>query len=175
MLIYHMDTPQQEPLATVSYEWTEEIYERSAITMNYMYERKFRLLNFVFTSGVALWLFLIGLILGDIFNIVVGIVIFLIALWARKASSISTVYKSSKIFHGLTEQFNFYDSCVVHTTEYGQDIVPYDKLYTIKSSKYGYMLCISKVSGYFIPQQKCTDNLIQLFEHIKTEGKVNSL
>lgn len=75
------------------------------------------------------------------------------------------------MYQGLNVQYDFYDSYVVTTDKYGYANVPYEVFYDVKSSKYGYVLCVSKVSGFFIPKGAVSEQLVKLIEQINTTLK----
>lgn len=105
-------------------------------------------------------------LIGTPFYIGLGVFFLIIGIyygWSEyKGRSVSAVYQSYKLAHGLPLQFEFFDTYFVVSDKYGTNTYPYNILYSIKSSKYGYVLCVSKVSGYFIPKSVCDKQLITL-------------
>lgn len=160
-----MDTSHEEPLATVSYEWTEEYFSQFTSIMR---GSMARWIPVVWNLIVTLFMFLIGTILFVIFGIFMcGITLY--SGWNEyKGFSTSAIFKSYKMYQGLNVQFDFYDSYVVIADKYGTNKLPYELFYTIKSSKYGYVLCVSKVGGFFVPKSKCSEKLALLIGQIST-------
>ena len=139
-----MDTSHEEPLATVSYEWTEEYFSQFTSIMRGSMARWFPV--GIFMCGITLY-----------------------SGWNEyKGFSTSAIFKSYKMYQGLNVQFDFYDSYVVIADKYGSNKLPYELFYAIKSSKYGYVLCVSKVGGFFVPKSKCSEKLTLLIGQIST-------
>lgn len=165
-----MDSNANTPIATLSYEWTEEYYAQFTDTLNKSLLGRTSIWFFI------VWYVLIALILfliGGAFNICIGVFLCFCAIymvWNKyKGNSVSAIYKSYKIYQGLVTSYEFYDTHFVVSDKFGTNSYPYDLLYTIKSSKYGYVLCLSKVGGYFIPKGQCSQTLIQFINGIEHE------
>lgn len=111
-------------------------------------------------------------LIGTTFFVIFGIFLCGISLYygwnEYKGFSTSAIFKSYKMYQGLNVKFDFYDSYVVIADKYGSNKLPYELFYAVKSSKYGYVLCVSKVSGYFIPKSKCNEQLTRLISQIST-------
>ena len=163
-----MEASNKEPLATVSYEWTEEYFSQFASTLRgSMSDKSMKWLPIAWNLIIALFMFLIG----TTFFVIFGIFLCGVAFYGwneYRANSNSAIFKSYKMYQSLTMQFDFYDSYVTITDKYGYNTLPYEVFYTLKSSKYGYVLCVSKVSGYFIPKSKCNEHLTRLISQIST-------
>lgn len=163
-----MDSTTNTPFATLSYEWSEEYYRQFTDTLNNSLIGRISIWFFI---G---WYVLIALILftsGGISNVCIGLFLCLYVIymiWNRyKGYSVSAIYKSCKMCKDLTVSNEFYDNHFVVTDKFGTNTIPYDILYTIKSSKFGYVLCISKLGGYFIPKEVCSKELILFIENLK--------
>ena len=164
-----MDASNKQPIATVSYEWTEEYFSQfSSILRGSMAEKSARWLPIAWNLILAILMFLIG----TTFFVIFGIFLCGISLYygwnEYKGFSTSAIFKSYKMYQGLNAKFDFYDSYVVIADKYGSNKLPYELFYAVKSSKYGYVLCVSKVSGYFIPKSKCNEQLTRLISQIST-------
>ena len=158
-----MDSTTKAPFATLSYEWSEEYFSQVADTLNNSLIRRTSEWFFI------VWYMLMALILfiiGGVYNVFIGLVLCLCAIyiiWNRyKGYSVSAIYKSYKMYEDLTVFYEFYEKHFVVTDKFGSNTYPYSILYSIKSSKYGYALCLSKVSGFFIPKSACDKQLITL-------------
>lgn len=163
-----MNQNSNQPIASISFEWTEEYYKQFADTLNKS------LIGKSISWFVCAWFVLLAFLLflaGGIINICFGIflcILLIYNVWYRyKGYSISAIYKSFKIYHGLTVSFDFYDNYFVVSDKFGTNTLPYDILYTVKSSKFGYVLCTSKVSGHFIPKSECSDTLIRFINNLR--------
>ena len=164
-----MEASNKEPLATVSYEWTEEYFSQfSSILRGAMAEKSARWFPIAWNLIIVLFMFLIGTTFFVIFGIFLcGITLY--DVWNEyKGFSTSAIFDSYKIYQGLNVKFDFYDSYVVKADKYGSNKLPYELFYAIKSSKYGYVLCDSKVSGFFIPKRGASEQLVKLIEQINT-------
>lgn len=169
-----MDASNKQPIATVSYEWTEEYFSQfSSILRGSMAEKSARWLPIAWNLILAILMFLIG----TTFFVIFGIFLCGISLYygwnEYKGFSTSTIFKSYKMYQGLNVQYDFYDSYVVTTDKYGYTNVPYEVIYDVKSSKYGYVLCVSKVSGFFIPKCGVSEQLVKLIEQISSAIRNN--
>lgn len=169
-----MEASNKEPLATVSYECTEEYFSQFSSTLRgSMVEKSVRWLPIAWNLVIALFMFLIG----TTFFVIFGLFLCGVALYygwnEYNGYSTSAIFKSCKMYQNLTVQFDFYDSYVTITDKYGYNTLPYEVFYTLKSSKYGYVLCVSKVSGYFIPKSKCNEKLNLLICQISTSTPNN--
>ena len=165
-----MNQNTNQPFASISYEWTAEYYNQCAETLNQSLIGKSIVWFFI------AWFVLMALLLmfmGGTLNICVGTLLGIIAIymvWSKCSGySYSAIYKSYKIYHGLTVTFDFYDNYFVVSDKFGTNTLPYDILYTIKSSKFGYVLCTSKVSGHFIPKSECSDSLIHFINNLSND------
>lgn len=162
-----MDNNQKEVISSASYEWTEEYFSQYAATIRGTSEKIMTCVTIAWLVIVAILLFLIGTTL----NILLGafLLIATIYYWwyGYSGHSISAIYKSCKIFHGVTLRFDFHDLYIAVSDKFGSTIIPYNLLYDIKQSKYGFVLCVSKVSGYFIPKGACSDELVSFIENLK--------
>lgn len=116
-------------------------------------------------------------LIGTTFFVIFGIFLCGISLYygwnEYKGFSTSSIFKSYKMYQGLNVQYAFYDSYVVIADKYGSNKLPYELFYTIKSSKYGYVLCVSKVSGFFIPKCGVSEQLVKLIEQISSAIRNN--
>ena len=162
-----MEKNDKTLITTVSYEWSEEYFIQFAtILSSSMTEKSLRWLPIAWNIIIALFMFLIGIP----FYIGLGSFLLIIGIyygWSEyKGKSVSAVYQSYKLAHELLLQFEFFDTYFVVSDKYGTNTYPYNILYSIKSSKYGYVLCVSKVSGFFIPKSACDKQLIILLEQM---------
>lgn len=163
-----MNQTTNQPIASISYEWTEEYYKQFADTLN-----KSLIGKSIFWFFIV-WFVLMALLLmfmGGTFNICVGTLLGIIAIymvWNKyNGYSYSSIYKSCKIYQGLIVSFDFYDNYFVVSDKFGTNTLPYDILYSVKSSKFGYVLCTSKLGGYFIPKGECSDTLIHFINNLR--------
>lgn len=163
-----MEASNKELLATVSYEWTEEYFSQFSSTLRgSIVEKSVRWLPIAWNLIVALFMFMIG----STFFVIFGIFLCGVAFYGwneHKGYSTTAIFKSYKMYQGLNVKFDFYDSYVVIADKYGSNKLPYELFYAIKSSKYGYVLCVSKVSGLFIPKGGASEQLVKLIEQINT-------
>lgn len=165
-----MNQTTNQPIASISYEWTEEYYNRLIHTqynpVNTLLARWF-IIAFYGLSALF-WFFI-----GDEFSIIFGLFLSICAIFLTMIRyygySVYAIYKSLKIYHGLTVSFEFYDKYFVVSDKFGTNTLPYDILYSVQSSKFGYVLCTSKISGYFIPKEECSDTLIQFINNLKND------
>lgn len=167
-----MGASNKQPIATVFYEWTEEYFSQfSSILRGSMAEKSARWLPVAWNLIVAFLMFLIGTTFFITFGIFLCGITFYYGWNEYKGSSTSAIFKSYKMYQGLNVQYDFYDSYVVIADKYGSNKLPYKLFYAIKSSKYGYVLCVSKVSGFFIPKSVASEQLVKLIEEINTTLK----
>lgn len=162
-----MNQTTNQPIASISYEWTEEYYKQCAETLNKSIIVKS--ISWFFIAWFILLAFLLFLAGGTI-NVCLGVflcIVLIYNVWYRKEYSISAIFKSYKIYHGLTVSFEFYDNYFVISDKFGTNTLPYDILYSVKSSKFGYVLCTSKLGGYFIPKGECSDTLIHFINNLR--------
>ncbi len=163
-----MDQNANQFIASISYEMTEEKYKQFAETLNQSLIGKS-----IFWVFIAWYLFMALLLMstGATFNICTGAllgIIVIYSVWSKyRGNSYSAIYKSYKIYHGLIVSSDFYDNYFVVSDKFGSSTLPYDILYTVKASKYGYVLCTSKLSGHFIPKSECSDTLISLLNNLE--------
>lgn len=138
-----------------------------------MAEKSARWLPIAWNLIVALFMFLIG----TTFFVIFGFFLCGIALYygwnEYKGFLTSAIFKSCKMYQGLNVKYDFYDSYVVIADKYGSIKLPYELFYAIKSSKYGYVLCVSKVSGFFIPKCAASEQLVKLIEQISSAIRNN--
>jgi len=162
-----MPQNENEPKAIVKYEWSADLYRLFNHTA----------FNSVIDTGFS-WFFIallsIGAIMliptGDWGSIFLGLIFAYYAIiytWYQQRYSIKAVYKSYKAMHGLSIQILFHDNYLIYSNQYSIEKIPYDMLYQIKSSKYGYALLLSKCNGIFVPKGECPKELIQLIENIR--------
>lgn len=162
-----MNQTTNQPIASISYEWTEEYYKQCAETLNKSIIVKS--ISWFFIAWFVLLAFLLFLTGGTI-NVCLGVflcIVLIYDVWYRKEYSIPAIFKSYKIYHGLTVSFEFYDNYFVISDKFGTNTLPYDILYSVKSSKFGYVLCTSKLSGHFIPKSECSDTLIRFINNLR--------
>ncbi len=164
----YMDSAQIPPFATLSYEWSKEYYSQSIYTMN---NPLFRPVSIWFLIVVYILGALILFIIGDGFDVCFGLYLCLYAIymiWNKyKGDSVSAIYKSCKMYKDLVVFYEFYDKHFVVKDKYGTNTIPYDMLYTIKSSTFGYVLCTSNLCGLFIPKEFCSNELILFIENLR--------
>lgn len=149
------------PIASVSFKWSSDYYRQFCVTVRAS-------AMFSWFSIVWLAIFAVLLILDGGFKTYLGILLIifdLFLIWnVFSGISPTAVYKSYKLLQGLSTFVEFFDDKLVITNDYSFIKLPYDMLYAIKSSKYGYAFMASKASGYFVPRELCSDELISFIE-----------
>ena len=152
-------------IASVSYNMSLDYYRQfCAIMQSSMIITRW--LPIVWVAIWALVLMLCGeFIFGSFLVISDGYLI-----WNEiKGFSPTAIYNSCKIMHGLYLSMDFYENIFIYTDKFGSQRVPYEMLYSIKSSKYGYALLTSKGNGYFVPKGVCSNELISFIENLKND------
>ena len=164
--MYHMDNNQKGIILSASCESTEEYF--------YQYVRTLRgTADKVSIRVISVWFIFVGILSfksGTTSDIIIGafLLIGAIYFWYIYSSHyISVLYNSYRMSHGVTLRFEFNDSYVRVSDKFGNNTIPYNLLYAIKQSKYGFVLCVSKASGYFIPKGVCSNDLISFIENLK--------
>ena len=158
-----MDASYKEPLATVSYVWTKKYYNQYSSIMGVK-----------MTTWIVAFNLIMGLLLilaGTIDSVIIGIFVSGISIYYGGNFAASAIFKSYKMLHELKVQLDFYESYVVISDKYSLTKLPYEVFNSVKSSKYGYVLYNSKISGLFIPKDVCSEQLVKLMEQINNYNK----
>ena len=162
-----MEENNQIIIGEISYEWSLDYYCQFIAMI-----RKSKLI-WVATWIPTLWITVIGILLiigGSIFFGVCFCVCGAYFIWNElKGNSPKAVFKTYKKMHGLKENITFTSDKLIQNNIFGSEILPFNLLYDIRSSKYGYALLDSKCSGYFIPKGACTQEVISFIENLISE------
>lgn len=123
------------------------------------------------------WLSIVLFLYGGIIEIrhsyLLGVIGFaaaiLIYLFFIRLIGINVYYNKYKLIKGETYTINLCYDHLEASDKRGSLSIPYEDLYKIKRSKYGYVLMLGAVQGIFIPIEFCSDSVHEILRKIQND------